>query len=162
MTEISAVTGLRNTLQNFPTGVTIVTSISKGNPIGGTMNSFTSLSLNPELVLVSIMSGSRTAKAIFEARKFNVNIMAADQKDQAVLFSTGDQEKRFIDGGYKPGINGLPVLDGVIGVIECDLFRTLEIADHTMIVGNVTNSYVLREAPPLIYYRKDFHSATLH
>lgn len=159
--DFSTSGSLRHVLQRYPTGVTVVTSLYGGFPAGGTMNSFVSVSLNPELVSVSIVSAAKTAAAISETGKFNVNLLAADQTEVAIRFSSGDPEGRFEGGKYKAGRNGLPVLDGAFGVIECDLFKKVELADHTMFVGKVTDSYIVNGGPPLVYYGRNFLSLQL-
>lgn len=85
----------REVMRSYPTGVIIVTSLSGGKPEGGTMNSFTSVSVNPPLVAVFITTGSHTALAIAEGRKLNVNILCSDQEKDAKKFAYPDSKGKF-------------------------------------------------------------------
>ena len=146
----------REVMRDYPTGVTVVTSLSGGKPVGGTMNSFTSVSMNPPLVAVFITAGSHTGQAIAESMKFNVNILGSHQEDEARKFADPDSAARFADDHFDSGQNGIPVIQGSIACLECTLEDRIPIADHIMFLGNVTAAYHLKEGNPILYYRRQF------
>lgn len=146
----------REVMRGYPTGVTIVTSISEGKPVGGTMNSFTSVSMTPPLVAVFITAGSNTAQAIAESRKFNVNLLSASQEEDARKFADPDSAMRFAQDHFESGSNGIPVIPGSIACLECTLEDQIPVADHIMFLGKVTTASHLKEGNPLLYYRRKF------
>lgn len=146
----------RKVMRDYPTGVTIVTSISGGKPVGGTMNSFTSVSLNPPLVAVFITAGSHTAQAIADSGKFNVNILGSDQEGDARKFADPDSAMRFPEDHFYSGRNGMPVINGSIACLECTLEDQVPVADHIMFLGRVTAANQLREGNPILYYHRKF------
>ena len=146
----------REVMRGYPTGVTIVTSLSEAKPVGGTMNSFTSVSMTPPLIAVFITAGSHTAQAIAGSRKFNVNILSASQETDARKFADPDSATRFAQDHFESGSNGIPVIPGSIACLECTLEDQIPIADHIMFLGNVTAAYSLKEGNPILYYRRKF------
>lgn len=149
---------LKEILRRYPTGVTVVTSVLEGKPWGGTMNSFTSVSLNPPLVALFVMDNSRTTSAIQKTEKFIVNIMKHDQGDQSMQFANDGMEDKFKGVTYTKNKDGIPILDNCLGYIECDLYQTQKIADHYMFVGRVTKATVVKDEEALVYYKRAFRS----
>lgn len=136
----------------------MVTSLLKGKPWGGTMNSFTSVSLNPPLVAVFVMEESRTTTSIQETGKFIVNIMKHDQEGHSMQFANDGLEDKFAGISHQRSEDGIPILDNCIGYIECDLHLSQKIADHIMFVGKVKKASVVNDEEALIYYRRTFRS----
>jgi|YelNatPaOPRAMG01_1025707.scaffolds.fasta_scaffold00916_11 flavin reductase (DIM6/NTAB) family NADH-FMN oxidoreductase RutF len=149
---------LRHILRKYPTGVTVVTSILDGVACGGTMNSFCSVSLNPPLVAVFISKNSRTATGIMQSEKFAINILTSDQEKIATIFSTDGSSDKFQPETYWYGESGMPLLKETLAHIECDLFLSQDIADHSMFVGSVKGGDVDVEREPLVYYNRKFQS----
>ncbi|MDH4051688.1 MAG: flavin reductase family protein, partial [Rubrivivax sp.] len=115
---------LRRVLGRFATGVTIVTCLdAAGQPVGLTANSFSSLSLDPALVLWSLRLSSPSLPAFRAAPHFAINILAESQVELSRRFAA-PAEDRFADGPWSPGAAGVPVLAGAAAVLECE--RTLE------------------------------------
>lgn len=150
--------GLKEILRRYPTGVTVVTSLLDGKPWGGTMNSFTSVSINPPMVAVFVMENSRTSNAILQSRKFVVNILKHDQETTAMQFANDGVEDKFKGVQYSLNADGIPVLPESLGYIECDLSSTHRLADHIMFLGEVRNADITNDVEALIYYRRGFHS----
>lgn len=150
--------GLREILRRYPTGVTVVTALLDGKPWGGTMNSFTSVSLDPPIVAIFVMENGRTTTAINQTGKFVVNILKYDQEKEAKQFASDSLPDKFQGIGYTESSNGIPIIDGSLGYIECDLLETKNIADHILFLGKVSNSEVVRDEEALVFYRRAFRS----
>lgn len=149
---------LKDLMRRYPTGVTVVTSTLKGKPWGGTMNSFTSVSLNPPLVALFITTSSRTSAAINETGKFVINILKEDQEGFARTFADDGNDDKFSGIRYHLTEEGVPVLDDSLGFITCTLYRKEEIADHLLFVGEVKGASVLNDSHALVYHQRGFRS----
>lgn len=158
MSENNNGQGLKEILRRYPTGVTVVTSLLNGKPWGGTMNSFTSVSVDPPTVAVFVMDNSRTSSAILETGKFVVNILKHDQEEIAKQFANDGMEDKFQGVRYETGGDGIPLLPDSLGYIECNLSGTHKLADHVMFVGEVTRTGIFNDVEALIYYKRGFHS----
>ena len=142
----------RAVLGRFPSGVTVVTTTAAdGSNQGMTVSAFSSVSLNPPLVLICIEKTASAHAALSTARGFVVNVLSADQEHIARRFSIVDID-RFEGIGYSRSSNGYAVLDDVLSVIECTTFAQHEAGDHTIIIGQVEAASA-RNASPLLYYR---------
>jgi flavin reductase (DIM6/NTAB) family NADH-FMN oxidoreductase RutF len=118
------------------------------------VNSFTSLSLVPPLVLVCIDKGVNSHGAIAQSKIFAVNILARDQEEVSKRFADKAWEGRRFEGlPHRSGATGAPILDGAIAYIDCRVSSALEGGDHTIFVGRVEDLKVQREAEPLLFYR---------
>jgi len=136
MTEIDP-RALRNAFGAFMTGVTVVTTHDQdGNPLGFTANSFTSVSLDPPLVLVCLANSSSNYDAFNSAAGFAVNVLAEDQKEVSNTFAR-PVEDRFAAVTWKNGPQGSPVFDGVSAWFDCSMFNRVEAGDHLILIGEV-------------------------
>lgn len=149
---------LKEILRRYPTGVTVVTSILDGKPWGGTMNSFTSVSIEPPIVALFVMENSRTIKSILQTGKYVINIMKHDQEPAAVRFASDGLEDKFNGIEYTMNRDGLPLLTGSLGYIECETYSTQKIEDHVLVLGRVLNTVIENDTEALIYYRRGFRS----
>ena len=143
----------RNAMGNFCTGVVVATSMSEGAPVGFAAQSFVSLSLDPPLVALCPGKGSSSWPKISASGKFGVNILAHDQRAvcDAMAVSGGDKFAAF---EWQEGAHGVPILDGVIGFVECDLVAEHDAGDHIIAVGAVqTFEIVASEKTPLLFFR---------
>lgn len=128
---------LRQVLGAFPTGVTVVTTIdASGNPYGVTANSFSSVSLDPPLVLWSQSNASSSHSAFRDSERFVVNIMADDQIPIANQFAKSGVDK-FSGVKINNGIGGLPVIQGTAAHLECRKVAAYPGGDHTIFIGMV-------------------------
>lgn len=145
----------RAVMGRFASGVTIVTATdSDGSDHGMTVSAFSSVSLQPPLVVVCIDQVASMHDIIVDAQYFAINILASNQEPIARRFAdTGAQ--RFEGIGYRTGENGVPVLNDVLAFIECRRVSSTTAGDHTIIVGETVATSV-RDGRPLLYYRGGF------
>jgi flavin reductase (DIM6/NTAB) family NADH-FMN oxidoreductase RutF len=141
----------RRACSQFATGVCIATAFDGEKPHGLTVNSFTSVSLQPPLVLFCIDKEAAIAEAFTRQAYFAVNILSDRQQalSSAFAFRMGD---RFEGVAWTPGTGGAPVIEGSLAVLECRLVRVLPAGDHYILIGETLNASV-REGEPLGYFR---------
>jgi 3-hydroxy-9,10-secoandrosta-1,3,5(10)-triene-9,17-dione monooxygenase reductase component len=154
---VAAARHFRDTLSRFCSGVTVVTSLSDGEPVGMTCQSFASVSLHPPLVMFIPAKTSRAWPRMQRAGHFTVNFLGADQEDLSTLFATKNADK-FAGVSWTPGVTGAPVLPGVLGHIDCTVHAVYEVGDHYLVVGRVQDLQVGSDADPLLFYRGAYHS----
>ena len=143
---------LRAVAGRFATGVTIVTSVRpSGEPCGLTANSFTSVSLEPPLVLVCVDRRANSHDCIRAAGHFAVNVLGADQRDVAELFWVGDREQRFRSLKWEEHRTGSPVLEGALAWLDCRVVDQHRAGDHTIFIGEV-EACAGREGDPLLFH----------
>jgi len=143
---------LRNTLGCFATGVAIVTTLGPdGRPVGMTINSFNSVSMDPPLVLWSIAKKAPSYDAFRANRGFVVNILSEHQLDLCLQFSRPSEDK-FAGVDFEPGLNGIPQLTGAAAHLECVTHDRVEGGDHTIIIGRVIGLRA-SDAQPLLFHR---------
>ena len=144
---------LRDALGCFATGVTVVTCLDEaGKPVGLTVNSFTSVSLDPPLLLVCIARQAASAPAFLSAKHFAVNVLQTGQQPASIRFSTR-HEDRFGPNDWSPGELGAPVLKQSLGVFECEFHALHEGGDHNMLLGRVFKATFDAGLDPLLYFR---------
>lgn len=142
----------RAALGRFVSGVTVITTAGMDDrPVGITVSAFSSLSLDPPLVLACIEKRASLHDHLSEGRHFAVNILAADQEHLSRRFSSKEQD-RFNGTGYREGTTGSPLLEGALAYIECRVVHAYAGGDHTIIVGAV-ESVSVADHKPLAYYR---------
>jgi flavin reductase (DIM6/NTAB) family NADH-FMN oxidoreductase RutF len=150
----------RRALGTFVTGVTVVTTVDRnGTPRGFTANSFTSVSLEPPLVLVCLGNGLSSYAEFAETTHFAVNILAQDQKHVSSAFASRGVD-RFGAVGWTFGELGDPVLEGTAAWFECSLHDRVEAGDHLILIGHV-RSYGQAASSPLGYCRGAYVSFDL-
>ncbi|MBK3495566.1 flavin reductase family protein [Viridibacillus sp. YIM B01967] len=144
----------RKALGNYPTGVTVVTTFNEDhNPLGLTVNSFASVSLDPLLILWSIDKKSKSYNEFIKTKKFAVNILASDQQDLCNLFASKNED-RFSQCDWRESIQGLPVLEDTLSILECETAEQVNAGDHTVLIGRVIN-IENAEKEPLLYHRRN-------
>lgn len=141
----------RHVLSHFATGVTVVTTWdADGRPTGLTASAFTSVSLEPPLILVCVDHKAQSYPALRANGRFAVNILAADHEALSRRFATTNAEK--FDGvTYRPGALGLPLLPEALAHLECRTVHAYAGGDHTIFVGEVEAAQA-REGAPLVYF----------
>ncbi|WP_310468486.1 flavin reductase family protein [Sphingomonas sp.] len=144
---------LRDALGCFATGVTVVTCLdAAGQPVGLTANSFTSVSLDPPLLLVCVAKTAASAAVLTAARHFAVNVLQTGQQPASIRFSTR-AEDRFGATPWSTGETGAPVLMESLGVFECAVHAVHEGGDHHILVGEVVKASFDPHLDPLLYFR---------
>ena len=145
----------RDALAKFTTGVTIVTTVAPdGSPRGFTANSFTSVSLDPPLVLACIDRGAHSYAAFTQGNGFVVNILSQDQRDLSQRFASKSAEK-FSGVAWSKGATALPIIDGGLAWLECEHWRQVTAGDHVVLIGKVVNLGV-NSGQPLAYFGSSY------
>ncbi|WP_354437712.1 flavin reductase family protein [Marmoricola sp. OAE513] len=126
----------RDVLGLFCSGVTVVTSVSDGQPVGMTCQSFSSVSLDPPLVMFSPAKTSRAWPLMRRAGFFCVNILAAGQSDLSNGMATKGDEK-FAGVSWSTAATGAPLIEGVLGYVDCTVHQVVEAGDHYIVIGAV-------------------------
>jgi len=142
----------RQVLGHFATGVTVITAVDSGEPVGMAANSFTSVSLDPPLVLFCAGTSSTTWPRIDAAGAYAVNILAGDQEEVSRKFAAKDGD-RFEGVGWSTAVTGSPILDGALAYLDCTIEARHDAGDHVLVVGRVVDLAVPREGPPLLFFR---------
>ena len=146
----------RAALGSFATGVTVVTTANPGgHGYGMTVNAFSSVSLDPPLVLVCAISGQTGSEEIDRNRCFAVNILALDQEPLSGYFASRDRPRgrdAFRDVDHRIGVSGSPLLDGVVAYLDCALHSSYTVGDHEIFIGEVLDLHVEPGAEPLLFH----------
>jgi flavin reductase (DIM6/NTAB) family NADH-FMN oxidoreductase RutF len=142
----------RQALGHFAAGVTVVTAkLADGHLAGITVTAFSSLSLEPPLVLVCIDRKARIHDRLAIGGAFAVNMLAEDQEVVSRRFASREPDP-FRETGYSEGATGAPVFHDALAVVECRIVELLAGGDQTIVVGQVEATRV-REGKPLLYFR---------
>lgn len=144
----------RTVLGRFATGVTVVTTGQGSQRIGITVNAFTSVSLDPPLVLICIDRTSRVHDTLLESGSFAVNFLAEHQAALSTCFASNSECRYngFCGASSHVVATGAPVLDDSLGYVDCKLVNAFPGGDHTIFVGHVEALDTTGDAP-LLYYR---------
>ncbi|WP_198287094.1 flavin reductase family protein [Frankia sp. QA3] len=146
----------RSVCGNFATGVAVVTSGTTSPVSGLTVNSFTSVSLDPPLILICIQNESSELLALKRTGAFAVNILAADQEDICRAFASR-HTRRLVEVDTREGITGVPILSTALAYLECRVEREVYAGDHVIIIGEVLELAVQRDDEPLAFFRNNYH-----
>jgi flavin reductase ActVB len=152
-------TEFRTALRCFAAGVTVVTTRDQdGRPSGLTASAFTSVSLDPPLVLVCV-DHAATAHPDFRAHGwFAVNVLRREQETLSRQFAESGGDK-FQDVPFHEGRTGLPLLDGALAALECEVVDAHEAGDHTIFIGRV-EAATISGGRPLVYFHGGYHGLT--
>jgi flavin reductase (DIM6/NTAB) family NADH-FMN oxidoreductase RutF len=144
---------MRDCLGCFPTGVAVMTAVDgAGCPAGLTVNSFTSVSLDPPLILWSLRRDSSILAAFQASPGFIVNILSSVQREMSGLFA-GKSANRWSEVAYDRGIYGIPRLTGAHAILECEKHARHDGGDHVIFVGRPVSLTVNPDVSPLVFYR---------
>lgn len=149
---------LRHAMRRWASGVTIVSASHEGALHGMTVSSFTSLSLDPPLVLVSLERSTRTHAMVAGSGSFGISILTSEQQAISDRFARARTER----GGRFEGLKtfeletGAPLINGSMVCLDCRLADTLRAGTHTLFVGEVVAIAEGDEAPPLLYYAQAY------
>jgi flavin reductase (DIM6/NTAB) family NADH-FMN oxidoreductase RutF len=147
----------RAVLGHFATGVTVITAIDAGEPVGFTCQSFSSLSLDPPLVTVAPQRTSTTWPRIRSAGRFCANILVEGQDELGRQFARTGADK-FAGVRWTSSPSGCPVLEDALAWVDCEVVREVDGGDHLIVVARVLDLAVLSDAPPLLFFRGRFAS----
>ena len=143
----------RQALGAFPTGVCLVTTVgADGKREGMTVNSFTSVSLEPPLILWSIRNDTGSGDAFIAGRAFNLSVLGSEQRELALHFARAalDKFERFEDAFDVAG-NGCPRLKSAVATFECNTYSRHQEGDHTILLGRV-DRFSCCDKPPLLFH----------
>ena len=147
----------RRVCSKYATGITIVTVLdSRGAPHGLTVNSFTSVSLSPPLVLFCIDRQTAILKHFRMDTRFAINVLHEEQKDISTCFARSGQD-RFQGVPWHPGETGAPVLPGVLATLECGVTQLVEAGDHVVVIAEALHA-AWRDGQPLIYFNSSYQT----
>ena len=148
----------RDVLGRFASGVTVVTAVSNGEPVGMTCQSFSSVSLDPPLVLFVPARTSRAWPVMQRVGKFCVNFLAADQADLSNTMASRGTDK-FADVAWTPTRQtGSPLLDGALGFVDCAIHAVHEAGDHYVVIGRVLELGEGPDRDPLLFFQGQYRS----
>lgn len=148
----------RTVMGHFPTGVAVVATAHEGARYGMTINSLTSISLEPMLVMVSLVTGSLTGNMILARGAFTINLIGEHQEDLSRRFVAKIAD-RFADVPLRARGDDLPVIAGTSGYLVCRLYQANEIGDHTVVYGEVMECGEGDHAP-LVYFGGSYGRVT--
>jgi flavin reductase len=146
---------LRQALGAFATGVTVITTRGGDHAYGMTANAFSSVSLDPPLVLVCVIGGTTGAEMIERNGTFAVNVLGADQEPISRYFSWKERPRgreAFSEIAHALGVTGCPILDGVAAHLDCRLVAAHEAGDHVIYIGEVQGLGIDPAVKPLLFH----------
>jgi flavin reductase (DIM6/NTAB) family NADH-FMN oxidoreductase RutF len=150
----------RRVMGHFVTGVTVVTALDDGLPAGITVNSLSSVSLEPPLVVIALDRRRIMTPILRTSGRYGVNILAEDQQALSDCFAGAAVEpgrEAFCGASWHPGVTGVPLLDGAIATLECTVVETFSAGDHDLFIGRVEAvAAETRHPMPLLYYRRRY------
>ena len=143
---------LRNALGLFATGVCLITTVTEqGQALALTANSFSSVSLDPPLVLWNLQNNSEVFGAFSRPRYYAINVLAIEQQEHSNLYAK--KGAHLLDPShYSSGRHGAPVIQGALATFECELEACYEGGDHLIIVGRVHDMQTRPDGEPLLFY----------
>lgn len=140
----------------FATGVTVVTSLTpEGVPCGLTINSFTSVSIDPILVLVALDHAAGSHDTIVQSGMFAVSVLSHEQRGIADRFATGERSSRFSDTSYRSEATGCPILEGALAWCDCRIRDVHEGGDHSILIGEVV-ACDSAKGDPLVFFAGEY------
>src|SRR3989337_4571283 len=148
---------LRQWMRSWSSGVALVTAQDASGPHGMTVSSFTSLSLDPPLIMVALEQGTRTHQMVLQVGRFAVVMLRADQQDLAERFSGGveDSDPRFDGVPHGPSPGGAPIPDTRLAYLDCQVVDSLSAGTHTIFVGRVTGGEAADPGAPARYRKRE-------
>jgi flavin reductase (DIM6/NTAB) family NADH-FMN oxidoreductase RutF len=152
---------LRQVMRNWASGVTVVTAKNDGQCHGMTVSAFTSISLQPPLVLVSLEKTSRTHEMIQASQHFGITILSDDQKDISDRFAgrmPALDDNRFLGLAVETLSSGVPFIVGGLAYLDCHIVHTYDSGLHTLFIGEVDAQCTALALKPLLYHDQDYRS----
>ena len=150
---VAAARQFRDVLGRFASGVTVVTTMSGDEPVGMTCQSFSSVSLDPPLVLFVPAKTSRAWPLMQRAGKFCVNFLSDDQAELSNTMASRGTDKFAGVSWRRSATTGSPVLDGALGYVDCSIHTVLEAGDHYVVIGRVLELVAAQAEKPLLFYQ---------
>jgi 3,4-dihydroxy-2-butanone 4-phosphate synthase len=154
---------MRTAMGHFATGVAVVTATREGGaPVGTTVNAFSSVSLEPPLLLVCLANDSETLAAVRESGRFAVNLLAADQRHHSNRFASKGDDARPHEVEWERHHHGVPILPGALATVACEVDAIHPAGDHVVVIAEALSLAVSeRTADPLLFYRGSYSNLQL-
>jgi len=151
-------TCFKDALASWASGVSVVTTRLGDLVYGLTVSSFTSLSMEPPLVLVCLANTNRMPGMIRESRRFAISLLSSEQNAASTYFARSGREPTsgFPEIGEERTNAGMPAVKDAAAFLCCDLFNEMVVGDHTIIVGRVVEAVARHDREPLLYYRRQY------
>jgi flavin reductase (DIM6/NTAB) family NADH-FMN oxidoreductase RutF len=159
MAAVSDTELFREVFGHFATGVAVITGAGSTGAGGMTANALCSLSLDPPLALVCFQADARTLPIVRDARRFGVNVLAAEQEHLAGVFASKVPEQEKLESVEHSFVQGVPIIAGALAWAVCDLRDLVDGGDHTIAIGGVI-AMGHGEGEPLIWYRGGYRTLT--
>lgn len=152
-------TQLRKVMRRWTSGVTVVSTHYQGKDHGMTVSSFTSVSLDPPLVTISLMKDSRTLEMIKRSDSFAITILSSDQVKISKVFAgeVADSENRFEGIDTLKLVTGSPMVKGGLAFFDCKVSEVYDFASNSLIIGEVIAAEIGEESRPLLYFDQRYH-----
>lgn len=149
---------LRGAMRAWSAGVTIVTAVHEGHKHGMTVNSFTSISLEPAMVTVSLRSSTLTHELVSKSRAFGLTILSAEQSKISELFAgkTAEVKDRFADLQTETLVTGSPLIVGGLAWLDCRVVETFDAGMNTLFIAEVLAARDGNDGQPLIYHNRKY------
>lgn len=149
---------LRAAMRAWSAGVTIVTAVYEGNQHGMTVNSFTSISLDPALITISLQQSTRTHEFVSKSRAFGLTILSAEQSKISDLFAgrMPEIEDRFADLQTETLVSGSPLIVGGLAWLDCRVIETFDAGMNTLFIAEVLAARGTGEGLPLMYHNRKY------
>src|SRR5438874_13137957 len=151
----------RKALGCFATGVTVITVDCEGEVQGMTANAFSSVSLDPLLVLVCVDQKARTHAHLHARKRFGINVLSEQQRAISEHYARPDRDparaEQEAGAQFDRTVHGTPVLQGALAYLECRLQTAQDAGDHTIFIAEVED-IVVREGRPLLYFQSGYHA----
>ena len=146
----------RNALGQFATGVTVVTvEREPGSVFGMTANAFTSVSLNPMLILVCVEERAKILPLLHKHKRFGVSVLKQDQRALSEYFAQNPEAEHRLAVRYRWTSEGVPVLEDTVVQLSCSVIAAHVAGDHTILVGKVEDAEI-RGGEPLLFFRGEY------
>ncbi|MBI5963752.1 MAG: flavin reductase [Chloroflexi bacterium] len=149
---------LRAAMRAWSAGVTVVTAVHEGVKHGMTVNSFTSISLDPALVTISLQQSARTHELVIQSRAFGLTILSNEQVKISDLFAgrMSETEDRFADLQTETLVTGSPLIVGGLAWLDCRVVETFDAGMNTLFIAEVVAASGSGDGLPLIYHNRKY------
>jgi flavin reductase (DIM6/NTAB) family NADH-FMN oxidoreductase RutF len=149
---------LRAAMRAWSAGVTVVTAVYEGNISGATVNSFTSISLEPAVITVSLQKSARTHELISKSRAFGLTILSAGQSKISDLFAGKmiEVKDRFVGLQTQTLVTGSPLIVGGLAWLDCRVAQTFDVGENTLFIAEVLAAQNIGDGQPLIYHNREY------
>ena len=153
---------MRVAMRSWTAGVTVVTSAHEGERYGMTVNSLSSISLNPAMITVSLQKNTHTHELVMKSHVFGVTILAQDQKDVSDLFAGRKPEvqDRFASVQTETLVTGSPLIVGGLTWLDCRVVQTFDTGSTTLVIAEVLSARSNGSGDPLVYHNREYYKVS--